>query len=118
MTLLPAGSASQQQSNNVESQTESSATGAHEEMQQAQEQFDNQQYSEADWVAYWQYYGKSSVAAEPAHAPAFESIMLYWQHGGYTSNSWCCRVYSTATTPATTATAVPQTHAVVGAAVC
>lgn len=77
VTLLSAGSASQQQSTTLESQTESSANGAHEQMQQAQQQFDNQQYAEADWAAYWQYYGKSPVAAEPAHACAYDLSMWY-----------------------------------------
>lgn len=63
MTLLAAGSASRQQSTNLESQTESAANGAHEQTQQAQQEFNNQQYSEADWAAYWQYYGKSPIAA-------------------------------------------------------
>lgn len=72
MTMFSAGSASQQQSGNLESQSVSASNGTHEQMQQAQQQSGNQQYSEADWAAYWQYYGKSPKAARPsAHARAY-----------------------------------------------
>lgn len=113
--LLPAGSAPQQQSTNLESQTEPFADSAHEQTQQSQQQFDNQHYSAADWAAYsyWQYYGKSPVARARA-----ESSMLNWAMWWPHSFLWCCRANITATTPAATATTVPQAHALVGAAVC
>lgn len=60
MTVLLVGSASQQQTANPDGQSESDAAGFGEQAQQTQ-QFQDQQYSAADWAAYWQYYGKLSV---------------------------------------------------------
>lgn len=82
MTMFSAGSASQQPSGNLQSQSVSAANGTQEQMQQAQQQSDNQQYSEADWAAYWQYYGKSPIAARPStHACAAVPSMVCWQCG-------------------------------------